>query len=313
MAEIDVAILAFDSDARLALINRYGERLLDSDARDLLGRRAAELGLDAALQQHGGGVMDFTFPGGKGRWEVRNRRFWQGGVPHELMVLADVSQPLRQQEREAWFRLIRVIGHELNNSLAPIKSIAGSLESLMARTPAPEDWRSDMQRGLAIIASRADALNRFTTAYATLARLPAPTMKTVGVASLMRRVTGLEGRVTVTMREGADISIQADSDQLEQLLINLLRNAADASMETGGRVAAGWDVDDTTLRIWIDDEGPGLQNTANLFVPFFTTKPGGSGIGLALSRQIAEAHRGSVTLENRRGVRGVRATVTLPR
>ncbi len=312
MAEIDVAILAFDSDARLALINRYGERLLDSDARELMGRTAADLGLGSALHQHGG-VMDFRFPGGSGRWEVRHRRFWQGGVPHELVVLADVSQPLRQQEREAWLRLIRVIGHELNNSLAPIKSIAGSLEALATRHPLPDDWRTDMQRGLGIIASRADALNRFTTAYATLARLPAPTMLPLKIAPLIRRIVGLESRMAVTLVEGPDISLQADGDQLEQLLINLLRNAADAALETGGNVAVAWDVDESALKIWIDDEGPGLQSTANLFVPFFTTKPGGSGIGLALSRQIAEAHRGSLTLENRLGSRGVRAAIVLPR
>lgn len=311
MAEIDVAILAFDSDSRLALINRYGERLLGEDATGLLGQRAGDLGLQAALRQDGG-VMDFTFPGGQGRWEVRHRRFWQGGTPHELVVLADVSQPLRQQEREAWLRLIRVIGHELNNSLAPIKSIAGSLEALVARTPPPDDWRTDMQRGLAIIASRADALNRFTTAYAALARLPAPATRPVAVSPLVRRVAGLEARLNVVVVEGPAAIAQIDGDQIEQLLINLVANAVDASLETGGAVVLGWEADTAGLRIWIDDEGPGLQSTANLFVPFFTTKPGGSGIGLALSRQIAEAHGGTLTLANRPGTRGVRAAVTLP-
>ncbi len=312
MAEIDVAIFAFDDDARLALINRYGEHLLDRASDELLGKRADELGLGTAVTQEAG-IMDAEFPGGTGRWEVRHRRFWQGGVPHDLVVLADVSQPLRQQERDAWLRLIRVIGHELNNSLAPIKSIAGSLESLLSRMPPPDDWRTDMQRGLAIIAARADALNRFTTAYATLARLPAPTLKTVAIAPVMRRATELESRLRVALREGPDISLQADGDQLEQLLINLIRNAADAALETGGGVSAGWDVHDASVHVWVDDEGPGLQSTANLFVPFFTTKAGGSGIGLALSRQIAEAHGGTLTLANRTDSRGVRAVVTLPR
>jgi two-component system nitrogen regulation sensor histidine kinase NtrY len=292
MAEIDVAIFAFDHQQRLVLANRYGER-------------------HEALAA-GPGVHDLSFPGGTGRWEVRRTKFWQGGLPHELLVLSDLSQPLREQEREAWKRLIRVIGHELNNSLAPIKSIAGSLESLLARTPPPDDWRDDMQRGLAVIASRADALSRFTSAYARLARLPPPNRKPVDFAPLMRRVVTLDPRLPVALRAGPDVRIRADADQLEQLLINLLRNATDAALETGGGVSAGWSAHDHALEVWIDDEGPGLQNTANLFVPFFTTKPGGSGIGLVLSRQIAEGHGGTLALDNRHDSHGTRATLRLP-
>ena len=311
MAELDVAIFAFDSSERLVLINRYGERLLNQSAQALLGQRANDLGLMRVLRPDDR-VQDISFPGASGRWEVRRRKFWQGGQPHELLVLADVSQPLREQERQAWQRLIRVIGHELNNSLAPIKSIAGSLGALISRTPTPDDWRDDMQRGLSIIASRADGLSRFTSAYAQLARLPAPSMQPASLAMIMRRVTALDRRVPVSLDEGPDATINADVAQLEQLLINVLRNAIDAALETGGRVMAGWNVVDGRVAVWIDDEGPGIQSTANLFVPFFTTKPGGSGIGLVLSRQIAEAHGGSLTVEGRGGERGTRATLSLP-
>jgi signal transduction histidine kinase len=311
MAEIDVAIFAFDGDERLVVVNRYGERLLAQHAEGLLGQRASDLGLTVALRPESG-VQDISFPGGSGRWEIRRRKFWQGGQPHELLVLTDVSQPLREQERQAWQRLIRVIGHELNNSLAPIKSIAGSLGALVTRTPPPDDWRDDMQRGLSIIASRADGLSRFTSAYAQLARLPAPQMQPTPLGAILHRVTALDRRIAVSLQEGEDVLVNADVAQLEQLLINVLRNAVDAAIETGGGVSVGWDRVDEQVQVFVDDEGPGIQNTANLFVPFFTTKPGGSGIGLVLSRQIAEAHGGDLSLDRRPGGKGTRATLRLP-
>jgi two-component system nitrogen regulation sensor histidine kinase NtrY len=311
MAEIDVAIFAFDPRGQLALVNRYGERLIGRPAGEIMGRHASELGLEP--DDHAGShVYDIEFPGGAGRWEIRRRTFWQGGEPHQLVVLSDVSQPLREQERLAWQRLIRVIGHELNNSLAPIKSIAGSLAALLHRTPQPADWRDDMDRGLAVIESRTDALNRFTTAYARLARLPAPHRRPVAFPDLMRRVAELETRLPVVVSTGPDVTVSADPDQLEQLLINLVGNAVEAALETGGRVCASWSQVDSTLEVHVDDEGPGLQNTANLFVPFFTTKRDGSGIGLVLSRQIAEAHGGTLTLQNREDSQGTRANVRIP-
>jgi two-component system nitrogen regulation sensor histidine kinase NtrY len=311
MAEIDVAIFAFDGAQRLVLVNGFGERLLAQSAESLAGRTAEELGLLPALQTSRG-VRDINFPGGSGRWEARRRKFWQGGQPHEMLVLADVSQPLREQERQAWRRLIRVIGHELNNSLAPIKSIAGSLNALLGHQSPPADWRDDMHRGLSIIGSRADALGRFTTAYAQLARLPAPHIQPIPWAAFMHRVIALETRLPIRICDSPDVTVRGDSDQLEQLLINIFRNAVDAALETGGGVRARWAMLENQIEVAVDDDGPGIQSTGNLFVPFFTTKPGGSGIGLALSRQIAEAHGGSLDLRNRPDAQGARATLTLP-
>jgi len=243
---------------------------------------------------------------------VRRTTFRQGGRPHQLLVLADVSRPLRDEERQAWQRLIRVIGHEINNSLAPIKSIAGSLESMLARDAMPDDWNEDMKRGLAVIAARSDSLSRFTTAYARLAKLPAPRLDTVNVPNLVRRIAGVETRLPIHVADGPDVQIRADPDQLEQLLINVVHNASDAALQTGGAVTVGWKREGRSFELWIDDEGSGLTNASNLFVPFFTTKPGGSGIGLVLSRQIAEAHGGTLTLENRTDRRGCRAYLRLP-
>jgi len=312
MVEIDVAVFTFDGAQTLRLVNRAGERLLAQPAEQLLGRTADELGLRASLAGHSPRIEDVAFPGGSGRYEVRRTTFRQGGLPHQLLVLADVSRPLRDEERQAWQRLIRVIGHEINNSLAPIKSIAGSLESMLARGELPDDWHEDMKRGLAVIAARSDSLSRFTTAYARLAKLPKPRVDSVNVLALVRRIAGVETKLPIRIEDSPDLNIRADPDQLEQLLINLVHNASDAALQTGGGVSVGWRCDGRSFELWIDDEGTGLTNASNLFVPFFTTKPGGSGIGLVLSRQIAEAHGGSLTLENRTDRRGCRAFLRLP-
>ena len=312
MSEIDVAVFAFDDQHKLRLVNRAGERLMGRPVEQLLWRTAEEISLAACLEGTAPRVLNIAFPGGSGQWQVRRGSFRQGGLPHTLVVLSDVNVPLRQQEREAWHRLIRVLGHELNNSLAPIKSIAGSLESIASQDPMPEDWRDDMRRGLSIIAGRTDALSRFTSAYTALARLPRPNMRDVDLSALVERVARLEMRKPIQVQPGQRVKVQADPDQLEQLLINLMRNAVDAALETGGSVRVGWHQNSHRVSVYIDDEGPGLANPSNLFVPFFTTKPQGSGIGLVLGRQIAEAHGGTLTLEPRPNAKGARAVVTLP-
>ncbi len=311
MAEIDVALFTFNDEEELKLVNRAGERLLAQPEERLLGRKASELGLAEALSGASNRTFQKTFPGKTGRWGMRRGSFREEGRPHHIIVLTDLSQALREEERQAWRRLIRVIGHELNNSLAPIKSMAGTLAHLLDRDQV-DDWKDDMKRGLVVIGDRSEALSRFMSAYARLARLPEPSFQTVDVDTLVRRVSALQTTYPVEIDAGPPIRIQADGDQLEQLLINLLRNAVDAAEETEGAVRMGWSVSDGRLEVFIEDEGPGLSNTANLFVPFFTTKASGSGIGLVLSRQIAEAHGGSLELKNRDDRTGCRATLTVP-
>jgi len=315
MAEIDVAVFAFDADDRLVLANRAAERLLDRSVESMTGRRAGSLGLQDLLSGPARRVADMVFPGGASRWELRVSHFRQEGRPHRLLVVSDLSRVLREEERSAWQRLVRVLGHEINNSLAPIRSIAQSL--LSARNGEPrerdEEWRADVEQGLDVISGRAEALGRFLSSYARLARLPPPTFAPLYVEQWVRRVAGLETRVEIELAPGPPVRIRADGDQLDQLLINLVDNAVDAVEETGGAVTVGWRADRREVEVWVRDEGPGLADTANLFVPFFTTKEAGSGIGLVLCREIAEAHHGSLTLSNREDGTGCVARLTLPR
>lgn len=312
MEEIEVAAFAFDPQQKLRLVNRAGERLLAQPSERLLAKDATSLGLAEYLVGEPEQTLQRSFPGATGRWGIRRSQFREGGLPHQLLVVTDLTRPLREEELQAWQRLVRVLGHELNNSLTPIKSIAQSLENLVKTDPRPEDWTEDMGRGLNVIATRSEALSRFMSAYARLAKLPSPKFGPVEINSLLRRVTALETRMAVFFEECGPLTIQGDADQLEQVLINLIRNAVDASQETAGRVFVRHQRTATTVQIIIRDEGPGVSNTSNLFVPFFTTKRGGSGIGLVLSRQIAEAHNGSVTLRNALDGPGCEASLILP-
>lgn len=300
MEEIDVAILAFDDQRKLELVNRAGARLLGATEERLRGATATELKLEGLLEGEAPRRLDGPFPGGP--YELKRNVFRRGGHRHDLLVITDVQRALRDEEREAWQRLVRVLGHEINNSLAPIRSVA---QSLLDLKPADEDT----VKGLELIMRRSEALTRFLSAYAKLARLPPPVKQPMQAAAWVKRCAAL---VPVEVIEAPDVALHGDPDQLDQVLINLLKNATEAAAETNGRVQVTWRARGAELEVTVTDEGPGLQAGTNLFVPFFTTKPQGTGIGLVLSRQIAEAHGGAVTVENRADRSGCFATLRLP-
>src|ERR1700693_6144003 len=331
--EIDAPLFAFDPDSILSLVNPAGAHLLRQSKARILGRSATELNLQQCLAADNESLVELDLKDTQARWRLRRSLFRQNGVPHTLIVLSDVSRALRDEERRAWQRLIRVLGHELSNSLSPLKSIAGIHNSRVTSTAMDADVRHDLQHGLEIIEARSASLHRFLEAYRRLGQMPGPGLRDVGISKLVARVASLETRIKVCVRPGPDLVFIADPDQLEQMLINLVRNAADAVLELSTttvqpkypkaapspnsdrdrKVSVHWDTTDAELNLLVEDDGPGLLNPANVFTPFYTTKPSGSGVGLVLSRQIAEAHGGSIEISHRNQGRGCVVRVVLPR
>jgi two-component system, NtrC family, nitrogen regulation sensor histidine kinase NtrY len=319
MRSMQSPVLAFDPEGRLRLLNAAGERAFGLRVQTALGHSANQLKLEELLHVADDGVISLTMGQQPVRWVVKRTSFRLRGIPHTLLVLSDVSVALREEERLAWERLIRVLGHEINNSLTPIKSIAGSLRGRLAVLNDVSGEKADFERGLEVIENRSESLNRFLQSYRQLMGLPAPKLSEVSLAALVERVAQLERRVAVTVTPAADVLLQIDRDHIEQALINLVRNAADAALSPDAidgneaRVHISWHTSDAEVVIAILDNGPGLTNAGNLFVPFYTTKPGGTGIGLVLAQQIAQAHRGSVQLANRTdGHPGCKADLRLP-
>lgn len=311
MAEIDVVVLSFEADGRVRLANEAASRALGLSSSRLVGRSARELGIDALLAGEAPRVVSNLAALGERPFELRRGTFRLAGVEHTLLVLSDMTVALREREQEAWKRIISVMGHEINNSLAPIESIVENVSTVLAKSPRPEDWEADVMEGLEVVARRSRSLGRFMSAYARLAKLPLPVLRDTTVEEWVARVVALghDGRVKVA--KGPSVSLRADGDQLDALLINLVKNAVEAA-PPGTEVGIRWLVEDERVHLFVEDEGPGVAEASSLFVPFFTTKPGGTGIGLALARQIAEAHGGEVGLRTREGGRGAEATVTLP-
>ena len=323
LAEAEGVILAFSLDGKLKLFNRAAAAFLGKREEELVNQTAGELGIGDLLDGPSAQTISRLSKGIERRWIVRRTHFRQYGVPHHLVMLSEASEALRAEERLAWQRMVRVLSHEINNSLAPIKSVARTLGRILAQTVLPERAHKDFELGLDVIASRAEALNRFLQSYAQLSKLPPPTRRVVGLRNLIERVAGLEARLAIMVLPSPDIAINVDPDQLEQAMINLTKNATEAVLAKyspdalpaiggGPAVSVSWTVSGNDMELWIRDRGVGLLDASNLFVPFYTTKETGTGIGLVLCRQIIEAHGGRLMIRNRVDAAGCEVQIRIP-
>ncbi len=316
LAEIDISLFGFDADNRLQWINESGQKLMADTSGTLMGRTADALGLTVCLTGITPRLIDLSLPGRIGRWELRRTTYRDKGQSHYLVFLSDMTRTLHEEERLAWKRLIQILRHEINNSLAPIQSVAQTLQHQVPPAGDGDSSYDDIREGLEIIAERSDILGKFIDSYSQLTRLPEPTIAALDVTTWIKHVVGLETRLSVDLSTGPPVTIHADRSQLDQLLINVLSNAVEASLQAhpsaDGKVSIAWHLQGEFLVIPIKDDGPGLNTDKDPFVPFFTTKPEGSGIGLALSRQIAEAHEGEISLVNRTDHSGCCAELRLP-
>ena len=312
LAEIDVAVLAFDGEDVIQLANRAAGELLRRRAETLAGLTAGEVGVAGLMEGPAVASEPYAFPARSGRWQVMRETFREGGRQFRLLVITDLSQALREEERRAWRKLIRVIWHELNNSLAPIKSVIETSRDALASGPLDAEDRLELSQSLAVMAERAEGLRRFLSRYSELARLPEPTIADCSAGALLRQVAAVQmpGRVHITVPDG--LMVLCDADQLQQALINLVRNAIEATTDGAAPVELRAFPARSGVVFEVEDSGPGVANPDNLFVPFFTTKPGGSGIGLVLARQVAEAHGGALSLANRSDRSGCIARLTIP-
>ena len=310
IAHINVAIFAFNAEDKIKLANPAAGRLFACDYQQLFGQTAEQLGLSNFFSNDQPQLIEHHFPGGTGRWQIRLDSYRDSGMQRKLLFITDLKTVLREEELKAWKNLIKVISHEVNNSLYPISSISQTLTKLVNQHPLDHDWQTDITDGLTVIGERANNLTDFIKRYAKIARLPEPNKQVFSISNLIAHTSILKTNsndIVIDVNSDKNMQIFADQAMIEQVLINLLKNA----IEAGAPVTLSWAEDKQSQWLKITDNGPGISNPANLFVPFYSTKANGSGIGLVLCQQILDKHQGSLNIDNQ-SEGGCRVLVTLP-
>ena len=310
---IDVAIIALTQDNQIRFSNPAADHLMQlnnaSSNQQLLQQLAFVQDLTSGCHQ----LVELSLGYQQGRFNVYIEEFRDAGKQHKLLFITDMRSLLRTEERKAWQDLIRVISHEINNSLSPIASISQTLKRMIETDARGETLAEDLREGLHIISERAIGLSQFVESYKQLAKLPEPQIQPLAIRPLVEKIVALFSHTAIEIETETNFTLQLDPIQFEQVLINLIKNAVEATALTNpdGTIKIRWAVSHQFFKLDICDQGTGISNPNNLFVPFYSTKKQGSGIGLVLSRQIIEAHNGRLTLSNQDSG-GCCASIELP-
>jgi len=311
---IDVATIALNEKNEFAFINPAAEKLLGLTSGSKDKTSLNQLEQLKHLERGKSKVMNLVFDKQQGKFNVHMEEFREEGKQHRLLFLTDVSRLLRIEERNAWQSLVRVISHEINNSLAPIASISETLKRMMSKQQNIEMHKDNLVDGLSIIAQRANNLTNFVNSYKQIAHLPEPKKRQTNIHELINKIIPLYQSNHINIQPSEKVSLLIDPVQIEQVLINLIKNAVESvnSTNKNGKIEVSWNLNKDRFQLMIGDQGAGISNESNLFVPFYTTKKQGSGIGLVLCRQILEVHDGKLSLKNKTNETGCIATIDLP-
>jgi len=322
MEQMDAMVLAVDEKGCLVMANASAKKLFltsiitNNQSNDFLGLKLAELSLGAAIVNAPAGIITFNDNALKGEHFLFKESFLSEGKVHQLYLITSADRLLMEKERKAWQSLLRVLSHELNNSLTPIIAISQAMQRKLKTNPNEGEFNvSSLSEGVNIINERAGSLSTFIASYSKLSHLPKPTKQMVSLKALLNNITNLFPDCTFTVTSNIasfeQFMIEVDGSQIEQVLINLFKNSIEAmELLSVKSIDIVCNSDKKWLSLSVIDKGAGITNNDNLFVPFYSTKVHGSGIGLTLCRQILFNHNGLITLQNNEV--GAEAILTLP-
>lgn len=312
---IDVAIVALNEANNIRFLNPAAKNLLQLGQEDSNATLLEQLSVVQSFSSGHHQVVELSLGRQQGRFNVHVEEFRESGLQHKLLFITDVRTLLRSEERKAWQSLVRVISHEINNSLSPIASISQTLKRLLSQKENNvSENKKDLIEGLTIITERANSLSQFVDSYKQLAKLPEPNKQTTSILELLEKIKLLFKNQKIIIDPKADIQLFIDPVQFEQVFINIFKNAIESmsQVNTQGVVNVKWNAKGSFFKLNIYDEGCGIGNLDNIFVPFYSTKKHGSGIGLVLCRQIIEAHGGSLVITNRIDAQGCCVSIEVP-
>ena len=320
MQQMDAMVLAVDEQGRIVMANDSAQKLLQIDMSVQAHLLFTSLSIGKIISEAQSGIIDFEQPQLRGEHFLFKEYFLSEGKQHQLFLITSAQRLLLEKERKSWQSLLRVLSHELNNSLTPISSISQSMRTKLQDENKVLN-RDSLLTGIDIINERASSLSSFIASYSQLSHLPEPNKSKFALQGFINNCIALFSDCTILFPDEymklENVFLDADKAQLEQVFINVFKNAKEAMEGSNNNrnkvIEVFCQADDKYFHIHICDSGSGITNKDNLFVPFYSTKPQGSGIGLTLCKQILFNHCGLLTLTNRKDLRGAEAIISLPK